>query len=86
MTNLIVKQKTTLIFHEVCIVRIKKQVEEKGSTVNTHRDADCLLKNTPTKHNKYVVYQKLKHFNHITFWGKSEWFLIGRHTEENVQK
>jgi hypothetical protein len=37
---------------EVCLIRIKEQVSEKRSTVCTH-----LLKNTPTKHNTYVVNQ-----------------------------
>jgi nitrite reductase/ring-hydroxylating ferredoxin subunit len=40
---------------EVCLTRIKEKVGEKRSTVCTHRYADCLLKNTSTKHNKYVV-------------------------------
>ena len=40
-----------------------EQVGEKRSTVGTHRNADSLLKNTPTKLNKYVVNQKLEHFN-----------------------
>jgi hypothetical protein len=42
----------------VCLVRIKEKVGEKRSTVCTHRYPDCLLKNTSTKHNKYVVNQK----------------------------
>jgi hypothetical protein len=46
---------------EVCLIRIKEQVDEKRSTVCTHRYADCLLKNTSTKENKYVVNQKLEH-------------------------
>jgi hypothetical protein len=36
--------------------------------VCTHMYADCLLKNTSTKHNKYVVYQKLEHVDDIYFW------------------
>ena len=32
--------------YEVCLVRIKEQVDEKRSTDVTHRNADCLLKNT----------------------------------------
>jgi hypothetical protein len=32
--------------YEVCLVRIKEQVDEKRSTAVTHRNADCLLKNT----------------------------------------
>jgi hypothetical protein len=42
----------------VCLIRIKEKVGEKRSTVCTHRYADCLLKNTSIKHNKYVVNQK----------------------------
>jgi hypothetical protein len=30
-------------------------------------NADCLLKNTSTKHNKYVVNQKLEHVEDISF-------------------
>jgi hypothetical protein len=37
------------------------------NTVCTHRYADCLLKNTPTKHSKYVVNQKLEHVEDIGF-------------------
>jgi hypothetical protein len=40
---------------------INEQVGEKRSTLCTHRYADCLLKNTSTKDNKYVVNQKLEH-------------------------
>jgi hypothetical protein len=29
--------------------------------------AECLLKNIPTKHRKYVVNQKLEHFEDISF-------------------
>jgi hypothetical protein len=37
------------------------------STVCTHRYADCLLKNTSTKENKYGVNQKLEHVDDISF-------------------
>ena len=53
--------------YEVCLIRIKKQVAEKRSTVCTHRYADCLLKNTSTKENKYVVNQQLEHVDDISF-------------------
>jgi hypothetical protein len=43
---------------EVCLFLIKEQVSENGSIVGTHRNGDCLLKNTPIKHNKYVVNKK----------------------------
>ena len=46
---------------------IKEQVGEKRSTVCTHRYTNCLLKNTSTKHNKYVVNQKLEHVEDISF-------------------
>jgi hypothetical protein len=39
-----------------------KQVGEKRSTVDTHMDAYCLLKNTSTKHNN----KKLEHFDDIS--------------------
>ena len=48
-------------------MQIEEQVGEKGIIVGTHRNADGLLKNAPTKHNKCVVNQKLKHFDDITF-------------------
>lgn len=41
--------------YQVCLVRIKEQVGEKKSTVGTHRNADYLLKNMSTEHNKYVA-------------------------------
>jgi hypothetical protein len=54
---------TLLEEEEVCLIRIKEQVGEKRSTVCTH-----LLKNTSTKHNKYVVNQtKHKHVDDISF-------------------
>jgi hypothetical protein len=37
------------------LILIKKQVGEDRSTVNTHLNSDCLLKNTSIKHDKYVV-------------------------------
>jgi hypothetical protein len=46
--------------YEICLIRVKEQVGERRSTVCTHRYADCLLKNTSTKYNKYVVNQKLE--------------------------
>jgi hypothetical protein len=42
---------------------MKEQVGEKRCTVSTHRYADCLLKNIPTKHKNYVVNQKLEHLD-----------------------
>jgi hypothetical protein len=39
---------------KVCLIRIMEQVGEKRSTTCTHRYADCLLKNTFTKDNKYA--------------------------------
>ena len=53
--------------YEVCLIRITEQVGEKMSTVCTHRYADCLLKNTSTKHSKYVVNQKLELVEDISF-------------------
>ena len=44
-----------------------EQVGEKMSTTCTHRDANCLLKHTFTKDNKYVVNQKLDHVDDISF-------------------
>jgi uncharacterized cupin superfamily protein len=43
---------TLLAEEEVCLIRITEHVGEKRSTVCTH-----LLKNTSTKHIKYVVNQ-----------------------------
>jgi len=48
-------------------MRIKEQVGEKRSRVCTHKHSDCLLKNTFTKDNKYVVNQKLEHVDDISF-------------------
>jgi hypothetical protein len=57
----------TDIFNKLEFLRIKEQVGEKRSTVCTHRYADCLLKNTSTKHNKYAVNQKLELVENISF-------------------
>jgi hypothetical protein len=48
-------------------IRIKKQVGEKRSTVLPIGNADCLLKNSSTKDNKFVVNQKLGHVDDISF-------------------
>ena len=53
--------------YEVCLIRIKEQVGEKRSTVCTHKYADCLLKNTSTKHNQYVVNQIFEYADDISF-------------------
>ena len=37
------------------------------STVGTHSYANRLLKNTPTKHSKYVVNQNLNHHDYVSF-------------------
>ena len=48
--------------YEVCLIRIKEQFVEKRSTVGTHRDSDCMLKNT------HVVNKKrLEHLDDISF-------------------
>ena len=41
--------------YEVCLVRIKVEVDEQRNTVGTQRNDDCLLKNKPTKHIEYAV-------------------------------
>ena len=38
-----------------------------GKLKSSHRYANCLLKNTSTKHNKYVVNQSLAHIDDISF-------------------
>jgi hypothetical protein len=53
--------------YEVCLIQIKGAVSDKRSTVCTHRYDDCLLKNTSTKDNNYVVNQKLEHVDDISF-------------------
>jgi len=53
--------------HEVCLKRIKEQVGKNRRTVGTQWNSDSLLKNTSTIHNKYVINQKLKHFDDIRF-------------------
>ena len=49
--------------YEVCLVRIKEKVGEKRSTIYIHRYANCLLKITSNKQNKYVFNQFQR-----TFW------------------
>ena len=44
--------------HEVFFIRINKKVGGKRSTLGTHRNADCLLKNTSTKHKQYAINKK----------------------------
>ena len=53
--------------YEVCLVRIKEQVGEKGSTVGTDNNAESLLKNTSIMHNKYGVNQNIDLFDDISF-------------------
>ena len=52
--------------YEVYLIRIKKKSARIRATICTHRYADCMLKNTFTKHNKYVVIKKLENF-YISF-------------------
>jgi hypothetical protein len=52
--------------YEIYLMRIKEQVSKERSPFGTHRNADCLLKNTFTKQNKYVVNQHLEHFGDIS--------------------
>ena len=40
-----------------------ENVQEERNTVGSQRNSDYLLKNISTKHNKYVVNQKLEHLN-----------------------
>ena len=56
----------SFVFHEmplyeVCLIRIKEQVSEKGAYF-----VPCLLKNASTKHNKYVINQNLEHIDDIS--------------------
>ena len=44
-----------------------KGTSRREGTFGTHRNVDCLLKNTSIKHKKYVVNQKLKYFDDISF-------------------
>ena len=48
---------------------VKKQIKTKTTTTFTVKTLyfDCLLKNTSTKQNKYVVNQKLEHVDDISF-------------------
>jgi len=48
-------------------MRIKEPIDKMNSTVGTHRNAECLLKITPTKHNMYVVNQQLEHFQRTIY-------------------
>jgi hypothetical protein len=41
----------------------KEQHGENRNTAGIHRNADYILKNTPTNHNEYVVNQKLENLN-----------------------
>jgi hypothetical protein len=41
----------------------QKMYKKKGTQLIFYRNSDCLLKNISTKHNKYVVNQKLEHLN-----------------------
>ena len=72
--------------YEVCIVQIKEQVGVKKNTVCSHMYAGCLLKNTSTN-SKYVVNQKLEHFDDINITIGLEpnikitlFYFSGRHT------
>jgi hypothetical protein len=53
---------------EFCFIRIKEQAARRGAQFyGTLRYADCLLKNTSTKENKFVVNQKLEQVDVISF-------------------
>jgi hypothetical protein len=38
---------------------INEQVGERRNTVGTHTNADCVVENMSTNHNKYVVNKKI---------------------------
>jgi hypothetical protein len=42
-------------------------IQSRSISSCTHRYSDCLLKNTSTKHNKYVVNKKFEHVDYISF-------------------
>jgi hypothetical protein len=50
--------------YEACLVLMKSTIRRVQLI---HKNAHCLLKNTSTKHSKYVVNQKLDHFDDISF-------------------
>jgi hypothetical protein len=46
------------LLHSICFFQMKAQFSEKRSTVDIHKKDDCLLEDTSTKYNKYVVNKK----------------------------
>ena len=52
------------------------QVDEKRSTICTHRYSHCLLKNTSTKHYKYAANQKLEHADDNSFRKHFSWIIF----------
>jgi len=51
-----------MTLYEMTLISIKEQAGKKR-TVGTHTNTNCLLKKTV--HNKYIVYQKVKHSDEI---------------------
>ena len=57
---------------EFCLIRIKELVGERVSTVGTHRNGNCLLKNTSNKH-QLCCQSQLEHDDVVSF----RIFLVG---------
>jgi hypothetical protein len=57
--------------NRICLVRLN-EFGETRSTVRTHKNVDCLLKNTPTK-TKQMCYQSTQAFWWYQFQRVSEW-------------
>jgi hypothetical protein len=51
--------------YEVSRMRIKEQVDEKKTTIGTHRNAESIKKKTPLKITNIL---SIKNFEHISFW------------------
>ena len=62
LQSLYYSMKAHYLIRNVKFKRIKEQVVEKKNTDSTHGNADCLLKSTFTKQNRYAFNQNLRAF------------------------
>ena len=62
LQSLYYSMKEHYLIRNVKFKRIKEQVVEKKNTGSTHGNADCLLKSTFTKQNRYAFNKKFRAF------------------------
>jgi hypothetical protein len=67
ITPLVSSNVEQLESHLVFIVIFQRLLDRGRGTISTHSHTHCMLRNTTTIHNKYVVDQNVQHFKSVRF-------------------